>query len=152
MDKLISKAGAVYAVAVTLFSAFMGEYRYLFAAFLALNIADYITGVLKARLTHTENSNKGLKGAVKKVGYWIVVAVAFFIARFFCTLGTATGINLDFAELFGWFTLATFIINEIRSLFENLVVLGVDVPDFLTDGLEVAAKAVESKQNHGGEE
>ena len=43
------------------------------------NIADYFTGVAKAKYTNTENSNKGLKGIIKKVGYWLVIAIAFFV-------------------------------------------------------------------------
>lgn len=48
-------------------------------------------------------------------------------------------------KMVGWFTLATFIINEIRSILENLVILGVDVPSFLINGLEVASSVTSQK-------
>ncbi len=38
-----------------------------------------------------------------------------------------------------------FIINEIRSILENLVKLGVDVPQFLIKGLEVEYDTVKAK-------
>ena len=63
-------------------------------------------------------------------------------------MGKLIGIDLAFTEVFGWFTLATFIINEIRSVLENLVVMGVDVPSFMTRGLEIA----NMKMNEGSEE
>ena len=44
--------------------------------------------------------------------------------------------------LIGWFTLGMFIINEIRSILENLVEIGVDVPIWLIKGLEVADKKI----------
>ena len=145
MDKIIQKANTLWGVAVTVLAAVFGEFWFLFAAFLVLNVTDYITGIIKAKMAHAENSNKGLQGIVKKVGYWVVIAIAFFIALAFERMGEAVGVNLAFVELFGWFTLATFIINELRSILENLVLIGVDVPPFLTKGLEVAAKAVEGK-------
>ena len=60
-------------------------------------------------------------------------------------MGKTIGINLGFTQLLDRLTLATFLINEIRSILENLVVIGVDVPQFLIKGLEVAAKAVEDE-------
>lgn len=143
--KVLQKINLLWGGVVTVLSAIFGEFWLLFLAFLLLNIADYITGVLKARFTHTENSNKGLHGIVKKVGYWLVIAIAFFIALCFEGMGGMIGVNLAFVELLGWFTLATFIINEIRSILENLVKLDVDVPVFLIKGLEVASELVKSK-------
>lgn len=132
---------------VTFLTAVLGDYWFLFLAFFLLNVADYVTGWLKAYFAQQENSNKGLKGIVKKVGYWVVIAIAFFTALAFTRMGAVIGINLDFLTLIGWFTLATFIMNEIRSILENLVIIGVDVPAFLIKGLEVAAGAIEEKTN-----
>lgn len=106
--------------------------------FLLLNIADYITGVIKARYTKTENSNKGLKGIVKKVGYWVIIGIAFFISFAVNDIGTIIGVDLGFTVFLGWFILITFVINEIRSILENLVLLDVYVPVWLIKGLEVA--------------
>ncbi len=145
MEKVIAKINTLWAAAITLLASAFGEYWYLFVAFLVLNMVDYATGIIKARFSHTENSNKGAKGVVKKVGYWVVIALAFFIALSFESMGKTIGIDLGFTQLLGWLTLATFLINEIRSILENLVVIGVDVPQFLIKGLEVAAKAVEDE-------
>ena len=147
MDKILTKINTLWGAAVTLAAAVFGEIWFQFAAFFLLNVADYITGVAKAHFTKTENSNKGQKGIVKKVGYWLVIEIAFFIAMSFGEMGEKIGVDLSFASMIGWFTLATFIINEIRSVLENLITLGVDVPEFLIKGLEVAEKAVESKTN-----
>ena len=145
MEKIANKMNILWGAAVALFASMFGEFWFLFVAFFVLNVVDYITGVAKARFSKKENSNKGLKGIIKKVGYWVVIDIAFFIALSFEEMGANIGINLAFVEMLGWFTFATFIINEIRSILENLVILGVDVPVFLTKGLEVAAAAVQSK-------
>ncbi len=137
MEKILHKVNIIGGAIVAVLSAVFGQFWYLFCAFLLLNAADYITGILKARFTKTENSNKGWKGIVKKVGYWICIALAFFVALCFGNMGKLIGVDLTFTHIFGWFTLATFIVNEIRSILENLVLLGVEVPEFLIEGLEV---------------
>jgi len=143
MEKLLNKINLTAGAVVTLLSAVFGTYWYLFAAFLALNIVDYITGILKARYTNTENSNRGWRGIVKKTGYWVVIAIAFFIAQFFDEMGALINADLGFTVILGWMTLATFIINEMRSILENLVVMNVEVPKWLIEGLEIASNITE---------
>lgn len=147
MEKIVDRINLIWGAAVALFSYLLGEHWYLFVAFLVLNVVDYITGIVKARMSHTENSNKGMKGIVKKVGYWVVIGIGFFISVAFVEMGGIIGLDLSFTQLFGWFTLATFLVNEIRSILENLVQMGVYVPEFLIKGLEVAQKAVEGEHN-----
>lgn len=145
MERIITRINLLWGAVVTLLSAAFGQFWYLFAAFLLLNITDYITGIIKSKMNNTENSRKGLKGIIKKIGYWIAVAIAFFMSICFSRVGDIIGIDLGFTVLFGWFTLATFLINECRSILENLVELGVNVPSFLINGLEVASNLINSK-------
>ena len=53
--------------------------------------------------------------------------------------------------LFGWFTLACLIINETRSILENLIVVDIKVPNFLAKGLDAYDKLIESKTNKNDE-
>ena len=76
--------------AVAVLSYIFGEHWILFALFLAFNIADWITGWMKARLTHKENSKAGWKGVLKKLGYWIMIAVAFGASAVFVEIGKNT--------------------------------------------------------------
>ncbi len=142
---MLNKINFIWGAVITVLSGIFGKFWFLFAAFLALNIIDYITGWVKAYLTHTENSNKGLRGICKKVGYWIVIAISFFVSLCLCEMGSLISLDLGITQLAGWFCLASFIINEIRSVLENLVVIGVDVPAFLIRGLEIAAEKLEKK-------
>ena len=43
----------------------------------------------------------------------------------------------------GWFVLAIYIINELTSIVENMMALGVDVPDILVKGLAAARTVVD---------
>lgn len=149
MERIAEKINLLWAAAVTLLSAAFGTYWYLFAAFMVLNVVDYATGIIKAKYTNTENSNKGLKGILKKLGYWIVICIAFFIATAFGTFGEQIGIDLGFTAFIGWFVLGTFIINEIRSVLENLILIGVEVPAWLVKGLEVANNKINNAAGGG---
>ena len=140
MEKIINRINLAGGALIAALSMIFGEFWYLFAAFAAANVADYVTGVLKARIAHKENSSDGIRGIVKKVCYWLVIAVAFFLAVAFRDVGRLIGLDLGFTEFIGWFTLCTFIINELRSILENAVELGVEVPAWLIRGLEVADK------------
>lgn len=131
--------GAIIAIMTAIF----GIYWYIFAAYLVLNIFDWLTGWYKSRKNKKESSSVGLKGALKKLGYWIIIAVAFLMSTVFVHLGKdILGINLDFLMMIGWFTLACLMVNEVRSILENLVESGYNVPAVLINGLEIADKMI----------
>ena len=135
-------AGAVIAV----LSYVLGEHWILFVAFLLLNVADWLTGWMKSRINKKENSVAGWKGVLKKLGYWLMVAVAFGASAVFIEIGRTIGIDLGVTTLLGWFVLASLLINEIRSIIENFVEAGFNVPKILTKGLEVADKIVNQEE------
>jgi toxin secretion/phage lysis holin len=141
---------------VTILSAVFGIYWYVFAAYMILNIIDWITGWWKSRKLKQESSVVGLKGILKKLGYWIIIAVAFLMSDVFVRLGVdILKINLDFLMLIGWFTLACLMVNEVRSILENLVELGYAVPKVLIEGLEITEKLINKKaeeNTQGGSE
>lgn len=128
-------------VTVTIFSAIFGPHWYLFAAFLCLNMMDWLTGWYKSRKLKNESSSAGLTGIIKKLGYWVIIAVAFLMSYIFEMMGQDIfKIDLSFLLLLGWFTLACLLINEIRSILENLVECGYKVPNILIRGLAVTEK------------
>ena len=139
---VIDAYNAVVGAIIAVLSYVLGEHWVLFAGFLMLNVADWITGWMKSRITKKENSVKGWKGVLKKLGYWIMVAVAFGSSAVFIEIGKVIGVDLGVTTLLGWFVLASLLINEIRSIVENFVEAGFDVPVVLIKGLEVADKAV----------
>lgn len=142
---LTNKINLILGTVVALLSYVFGEHWFLFAVFLALNIIDYITGCLKSRINGKSNSAKGAIGALKKVGYWLIIMVSFLIPAVFIEIGSTIGMDLAFTSTIGWITLATLIINEIRSILENFVEAGYNPPSILIKGLEVANKAIEGK-------
>lgn len=69
----------------------------------------------------------------------------------FKDMGELMGMNLGFVVLFGYFTLGTYLINELRSILENIVAMGANVPTFLIKGLDIVNKKVEDITNSSTE-
>lgn len=151
--KVIDTYNAIVGSIVAVLSYIFGEHWILFALFLVFNLADWITGWMKSRIAHKENSKAGWKGVLKKLGYWIMIAVAFGASAVFVEIGKTIGVDLGITTLLGWFVLASLLVNEIRSICENFVEAGYNVPQILIRGLEVADKAInkESDTDSGDE-
>lgn len=138
MAPFLDKYNIVMGVVITILNYVFGEHWVLFLAYLLLNICDWLTGWLKARITNTSSSNVGFKGVLKKVGHWIMIALAFGVSVIFIEIGTVIGVDLGITVLLGWFVLANLTVNEVRSIIENFVEAGYKVPTVLTKGLAVA--------------
>ena len=131
---------------VAILSFVFGEHWILFAIFLLFNVADWLTGWMKSRMAGKENSVKGWQGVLKKLGYWLMILVAFAASAVFIEIGNTLGMDLGITTLLGYFVLASLLVNELRSILENFVEAGYNVPTVLVRGLEVADKAVNQEQ------
>lgn len=133
--------GTVLTYIITIFE----QYGLIMFTFLIFNVLDWMTGTMKARLLCKESSIDGLKGVCKKLGYWVLILVAFLVGENFILIGNNLGIDLSIADYIGWITLAMLVVNEARSIIENLVQMDVYVPEVLVKGLEVAQEKIANK-------
>lgn len=147
MDSYNAIVGSIVAVLSFVF----GEHWILFAIFLLFNVADWITGWMKSRINNVENSSAGWKGVLKKLGYWLMILVAFAASAVFIEIGNTLGMDLGITTLLGYFVLASLLVNELRSILENFVEAGYDVPTVLVKGLEVADKMVNQEESQDQE-
>ena len=131
---------------VAILSFVFGEHWILFAIFLLFNVADWLTGWMKSRMAGKENSVKGWQGVLKKLGYWLMILVAFAASAVFIEIGNTLGMDLGVTTLLGYFVLASLLVNELRSILENFVEAGYNVPTVLVKGLEVADKVVNQEE------
>ena len=143
--KFFNFVNSIFSTIIVGISELFRGQRVLFFGYLILNVVDFITGTIKARITKKESSSKGLIGILKKVGYWILILITFLASYMLSNLGDLINIDIDFVILFGWFTLGCLIINELRSILENLSEVGINLPDFLIKGLEVIQHIIEKK-------
>ena len=140
--KVIDTYNAILGAAVAVLSYALGPHWFLFAIFLLLNVFDWITGWIKSKKTGKTSSKAGLCGIMKKFGYWMLIIASFSITAGFTELGSILGMDLGVTTLLGWFVLASLLVNEARSICENLVEMGINVPTILVKGLQAANRVV----------
>ena len=153
VNKVIDAYNLFVGAVITFLTAVFGTYWYIFAAYLFFNVMDWLTGWYKSRKLHTESSAVGLKGILKKLGYWVIIAVAFLVSVVFVRMGNdLLHVDLSFLTMVGWFTLACLLVNEVRSIIENLVECGYNVPQVLVKGLAVTEKLINRESDSEGGE
>ena len=146
MKNVADTYNALVGGVIAFFTMVFGEHWILFAAFLFLNVVDWLSGWSKARRVHKESSSVGLKGIVKKVWYWVIIAIAFILPAALMEAGSVIGIDLSITRFLGWLTLAMLLVNEVRSIIENLVCLDIPVPEVLIKGLAITDKILQDTQ------
>lgn len=142
-SSITDKINIAFGIIVGLLSYLLGDHWYFFAFFIFLNISDYVSRWIAARITGTESSKAGWIGILKKLGYWIMIALGFGMSVVFIEIGNILGVDLGVTTFIGWFVLATLMTNEVRSILENLYEAGYKIPKVLVKGLAVANKALD---------
>ena len=104
---------------------FLGGWDVALQVLLLVVVLDYITGICQAIYNKKVNSTVGLKGIIKKVGYFIVVAVAVVLDRTAGNTGAIRTVVIYF-----------FVANEGISILENWGVMGLPLPPKLMESLE----------------
>ena len=85
--------------------------------------------------TRSLSSKMGAKGITKKIGYFVLVGMAFQLDKLF---------NIEpLLRTTAIWTLST---NEVLSNIENLKIMGVPIPEYLTDKI----KAIKGELDKGG--
>ncbi len=142
-----SKINYIISIITGIFSAILGDFWFLFLFLIILNIIDYTTGIMKAKYLKKESSRRAMKGFIKKFFIWCLIAMGFGLGIAFKKIGQVININLSLMLAIGWFLLAHCIINEFRSILENMIELdkGYLVPKWLIKGLEVTQNIMNKK-------
>lgn len=100
---------------------------------IACNIIDYITGLMAAknRPGGGISSYRSIKGIQKKICMWLLVVVGAILDQLLKYAATTAGINLPITFLVACIVAIWIICNEVISILENIVDIGVDIPSFL---------------------
>jgi len=103
-----------------------GAWDVTLKALIALVVIDYLTGVMAAYVEKALSSEVGMKGIIKKVCIFLMVAIANIV-------DITTGLDEPYLRTAViWF----FIANEGLSALENMGRLGVPLPEFLKQSLQ----------------
>jgi toxin secretion/phage lysis holin len=112
----------------------LGGYDQALVILIGMVFADYITGLLSAYLTKKLNSDIGRQGIVKKIGIFLVVAIAYMTDTILGAEGLIRMMSI-------WF----YISKEGISALENLAESGVPIPEKLKNALQQLHEQSEDK-------
>lgn len=99
----------------------------------ACNVIDYITGLIAApnREDGGISSYKSMRGILKKVTMWLLVVVGAIIDQLLKYASDTLGLALPFTFLIACIVAIWIICNELISILENMIDIGVSIPAFL---------------------
>lgn len=111
-----------------------------------LNVTDYITGIMASRYRDEQvTSYKGIRGICKKVGMWILVGVGWVMDVLINYASEYVGLSIKLPFVVATVVAVWLICNEIISILENLLDIGVDMPPFLMPLAQMIKGQVEDK-------
>lgn len=138
MNKVQIFFNSVAAVIGAVLGFLFGEVTGLFWALIAFMALDYVTGVIIAIINKKLSSEVGFKGLAKKFLILVFVAVGHILDTYMLM---DVAVAMTAVMLF-------YIANEGVSIIENAALLGLPVPQKITDILEqIKNKSNESEEN-----
>lgn len=110
------------------------------------NLIDYATGLFAAKY-RTENisSYKGIRGIIKKVCMWLLVLIGAWIDILINYAVECAGVSLTIPFVVATVVAVWLVVNEIISILENMIDIGVDMPPFLMPIAKYIRKQTEAK-------
>lgn len=136
---------AIFSAILAALTHAVGTHEILFVLYFLTNIIDLFTGIAKAVYSKTYDSKIFCKGVFLKAGRWVVVLLAIILHWFFLEIGSLLSIDLNISKALVWFVLAALVFQDIRSIFENLTVVGVSIPPVLQNALLLAEKEMQQE-------
>lgn len=128
----LNYAKAVVTACMSMLSALLGVLYIPVLLMVACNVIDYATGLFAAKYREDKiNSYKGIRGIIKKVTMWMLVVVGAIIDTLLKYSTETFGYKLPFTFLVACIVAIWIICNELISILENMVDIGISIPGFL---------------------
>lgn len=140
MGKAVTAVKLSFGAACAVITSWLGGWDMALSVLIGMTIMDYLTGLTKGFCTKTLSSDKGIRGGVKKISIYIVVALAVQVDNFAGSYFAALG-GVAFRSL----VIGYYIAVEGLSILENLAAIGVPLPKLLTNALEQIKKASDAE-------
>ena len=142
MDKVKASVIAV----VSALMSWLGVLAVPMFLLVGCNVIDYFTGLAAARYREENiNSYKGIRGIIKKVCMWLLVLVGAWVDVLINYAIECAGIEMSFPFVVATVVAVWLVVNEIISILENMIDIGVDMPPFLLPVVRYIKKQTEAK-------
>lgn len=123
---------AFFVMIFSAISAWFGVIAIPMFILIALNITDYITGIVAGPYRGQQiTSYKGLRGIAKKVCMWLLVAIGGIVDWLIMYAGDTIGIDIKFKFVIACVVAIWLICNELISILENIKDIGAPLPSWL---------------------
>lgn len=117
------------------------------------NIIDYATGLCAVKYRNDNiSSYKSIRGIIKKICMWLLVVVGVFMDILIQYAVSTAGIDLAVPFVVATIVAVWLVVNEIISILENMIDIGVKMPPFLLPIVKYIKKQVEDKATLDGTE
>ena len=114
---------------------------------LGCNLIDYGTGLCAAKYRNDGgiSSYKSIKGITKKVCQWLLVLVGAWVDILINYAIECAGIEITIPFIVGTVVAVWLVVNEIISILENMMDIGVAMPPFLLPLVRYIRQQTENK-------
>ena len=131
--KKMNYAKMFVTAAVSLLSSILGILYVPVLLMVACNVIDYITGLLAAgsRQDGGISSYRSMRGIIKKVTMWLLVVVGAIVDQMILYACEVMGYQIHLTFLVACVVAVWIVCNELISILENMVDIGIDLPKFL---------------------
>lgn len=144
----MEKIKAAFTAVVSMAFSCLGILAIPVFVLVGLNITDYATGIAASNYREQKvTSYKGIRGICKKIGMWILVGVGWVMDVLINYASQYVGLNIKLPFVVATIVAVWLICNEIISILENLLDIGVAMPPFLMPLAKMIKGQVEEKTN-----
>lgn len=110
------------------------------------NLIDYFTGLCAAKYrSEGISSYKGIRGIIKKVCMWLLVVVGAVVDALLNYVAEYIGLGITIPFIIATVVAVWLVVNEIISILENMLDIGVSMPPFLMPVVKYIKKQMEEK-------
>ena len=111
-----------------------------------LQVIDYATGLVAAKYRFEQiSSYKSFKGIAKKICMWLLVIVGGVLDWIITYAAESAGLDIGVSFVVACIVCVWLMCNEIISILENMVDIGVKLPPFLMKITKRLQSSVENK-------
>lgn len=152
MEAKMDKIKTTLIIVISAIMDFLGILAIPVFLMVACNIIDYITGLMASKYREEQISSYiGIRGITKKVCMWLLVLVGSFIDIIINYTAEYMGIGFKIPFIVATFVAVWIVVNEMLSILENIIDIGVVLPPFLMPIVRLIRKEVESVAGESGQ-
>lgn len=142
--KNIDREQAWATIAISTIMDFLGILAIPVFLMVGCNLIDYVTGLIASKYRSEQMSSyKGMRGIIKKVCMWLLVVVGAMVDVLIKYASQTIGVGFQIPFIVATLVAVWIVVNEIISILENMIDIGVELPPFLMPIVKRIKKEVE---------